>query len=76
MDLCTEFKAHERECHRMAAETKDRRTKATWTEMAERWAKAAENQASVEKQALAHRRQRATSHRQSQRYGWMTDAIA
>jgi hypothetical protein len=74
MDLCTEFRNHERECRRMAAQTKDPRTKAIWKEMAERWAMAAENQACAEKtaRALRHRREE----HKPRRYGWLDEALA
>jgi hypothetical protein len=51
-DLCAEFRNHEQECRRMAASTKDPRTKSTWNEMADRWSRAAENHREAEKQAL------------------------
>jgi hypothetical protein len=38
MDLREEFHHHAHECLRMAAETKDKLAKATWTQMANRWA--------------------------------------
>ena len=75
MDLCTEFKTHEQERHRMAAQTKDQRTKATWTEMAERWATAAENQACAEETARTLRQRRRVEHK-PRRHGWLDEALA
>ena len=55
MDLREEFQHHADECLRMAAETKDRLSKATWTQMANRWAAAAENQSRADQQAVVQR---------------------
>ena len=74
MDLRTEFKNHERECRRMATATRDPRSKATWNQMADRWLRAAENQAKVEEQALAMRRARQP--RRVRHHGWFDTASA
>jgi hypothetical protein len=74
MDLRTEFKNHERECRRMATTTRDSRSKATWNQMADRWLRAAENQAQVEQQAEAMRRARQP--RRVRHHGWFDTASA
>jgi hypothetical protein len=74
MDLRREFQAHADECHQMAIATRDIKSKATWKEMAERWARAAKHQAEMEEQARTVRRNRAPQRRQKD-YGWMDNAI-
>src|SRR5215216_2188805 len=58
MDLREEFQHHADECFRMAAETKDRLSKATWMQMANRWAIAAQNQGKLDEHAVVLRRAR------------------
>jgi len=74
MDLRHEFQKHADECRRMAVATKDLKSKATWNEMAERWAKAAQTQAQVEQQAFALRRTRQPT-RRAKVHGWLEAAV-
>jgi hypothetical protein len=69
MDLKSEFKNHELECRRMAAATRDPKSKASWMQLAERWRRAAENQAHIEDQANAVRRARQPRH--VRHHGWL-----
>jgi DNA primase len=72
MDLQSEFKSHERECRRMAAASRDPNGRATWNQLAERWFRAAENQAQIEQQAQTARRARRPRH--VRQHGWF-DAV-
>jgi len=73
MDLRDEFKNHELECRRMAAATRDPKSKGTWSGLAERWRRAAENQARIEDHANAIRRARQP--RRARHHGWL-DAVS
>ena len=74
MDLREEFQQHAKECRRMAAATKEPRSKATWTELAKRWEIAAENQAKAEDVAVQVRRHR-VAHRRPKQHGWLDSAL-
>jgi hypothetical protein len=69
MDLKSEFKNHERECRRMAAATRDPKSRAAWSDLAERWRRAAENQAQIENDANAVRSARQP--RRVRHHGWL-----
>ncbi len=43
MDIIREFEKKAAECRAMARATRDRQSRQTWTEMAERWARLAES---------------------------------
>jgi hypothetical protein len=73
MDLKSEFKNHELECRRMAAATRDAKSKASWSDLAERWRRAAENQAQLEDHAKCIRRTRQP--RRVRHHGWL-DAVS
>jgi hypothetical protein len=75
MDLRAEFQQHANECRRMAAATKEPRSKATWTELATRWEVAAQNQTKAEQQALEARRNR-IPHRRPKHHGWLDNALS
>jgi len=55
----------------MATSTKDKRAKAIWKEMADRWCRAAENQCEAEKHALLLRK-REPKH-QRREHTWFAD---
>ena len=74
MDLRREFQEHADECRRMAAATKDPKSKLTWNEMADRWSAAANAQAKMEEQARTIQRNR-VAHRRPKNYGWLDNAI-
>ena len=57
----------------MAATSKDAKSKATWNQLADRGLRAAENQAQLEDQALAARRNRHP--RRVRHHGWL-DAVS
>ena len=67
MNLREEFENHAAECRRMAAASQEPRTKATWAQMASRWAKAAMNQAKSDEQALQLLRARSLRWKAKQR---------
>jgi hypothetical protein len=73
MDLKSEFTNHELECRRMAAATRDPKSKATWSDLAERWGRAAENQAQIEDHA--NRIRRTWQPRRVRQHGWL-DAVS
>jgi hypothetical protein len=58
MNPAEEFRRHANECRRMALDTRDLRSKATWSEMADRWircAELAEAQAEQERRLTKYR---------------------
>ena len=73
MDLKSEFTTHELKCRRMAAATRDPKSKATWSDLAERWRRAAENQAQIE--GHANRIRRTRQPRRVRHHGWL-DAVS
>jgi hypothetical protein len=75
MNLRDEFQQHANECRRMAAATKEPRSKATWTELAKRWEVAAQNQAKAEEVAVQLRRNR-VPHRRPKQHGWLDNALS
>ena len=58
MHLCEEFQKHADDCRRTAKTIKDPALKATWSAMAERWARAAQIQSREEQQVEIMRRAR------------------
>jgi hypothetical protein len=58
MHLCEEFQKHAEDCRRTAKTIKDPALKATWSAMAERWARAAQIYSHDEQQVETMRRAR------------------
>jgi hypothetical protein len=76
MHLCEEFQKHAEDCRRTAKTIKDPALKATWSAMAERWARAAQIYSHDEQQVETMRRARLSRLARRSNVHLTNDAVA